>query len=335
MEEEAYESLPENHPWKNHMIAGAAAGMAEHLFPYPIDLIKTQQQCLKGCTQRGIIASCQMLANNNSNRGMSRASMRNFWRGSGVVAVGAAPAHALHFSSYELVKKKFSGSRHEAVGTNFIAPMFATVAHDLIMSPVDAVKQRMQVRHSTYASCRACVRHVAATEGFKAFYRSMPTVLIMSTPYNLCKFNVYERCQKLLNPRGEYNIAVHFASGIVSSALAAFITTPLDVCKTLLNTQRHSGDAHVRGLRQASITVYACGWRSFFRGAVARMLTHAPSGACCWVVYESLKLFFAAEDDDDESSSSEKQLQHSMVAPAVNIDVAGGGASSNVPSITQ
>jgi Mitochondrial carrier protein len=39
------------------------------------------------------------------------------------------------------------------------------------------------------------------------------------------------------NPDRSYNPLCHVVSGGVSGAVAAAVTTPLDVCKTLLNTQ--------------------------------------------------------------------------------------------------
>lgn len=48
---------------------------------------------------------------------------------------------------------------------------------------------------------------------------------------------MYELCQNMWNPDRGYNPAVHMASGAIAGGVAAAITTPLDVCKTLLNTQ--------------------------------------------------------------------------------------------------
>jgi solute carrier family 25 iron transporter 28/37 len=47
----------------------------------------------------------------------------------------------------------------------------------------------------------------------------------------------YGMCQKMMNPKKEYNPAVHFVAGVVAGAVGSALTMPLDVCKTLLNTQ--------------------------------------------------------------------------------------------------
>jgi len=47
----------------------------------------------------------------------------------------------------------------------------------------------------------------------------------------------YGACQKMMNPNREYNPYVHFVAGAVAGAVGSAVTMPLDVCKTLLNTQ--------------------------------------------------------------------------------------------------
>lgn len=44
--------------------------------------------------------------------------------------------------------------------------------------------------------------------------------------------------QTVTNPSRSYNPVAHMLSGAISGGVAAAITTPLDVCKTFLNTQQ-------------------------------------------------------------------------------------------------
>lgn len=82
-----------------------------------------------------------------------------------------------------------------------------------------------------------CAIKVYRAEGFSAFYRSYGTQLAMNVPFQCVHFIVYEAMQNATNPERAYNPMGHVVSGGVSGALAAAFTTPLDVCKTLLNTQ--------------------------------------------------------------------------------------------------
>lgn len=78
-------------------------------------------------------------------------------------------------------------------------------------------------------------------------------------------------------------------AGGAAGAAAAAVTTPLDVCKTLLNTQE-SGVGTTRGLVDAVRKVYrVAGVAGFFKGLQARVLYQMPATAVCWSTYEFFK----------------------------------------------
>lgn len=71
-----------------------------------------------------------------------------------------------------------------------------------------------------------------------------------------------------------------------SGSVAAAITTPIDVAKTLLNTQQHK----VIGMRAALRTVYRLsGKAGFFKGVIARTVFQFPGTGICWSTYELIK----------------------------------------------
>lgn len=149
------------------------------------------------------------------------------------------------------------------------------------------VKQRMQMFNSPYKSVVNCFIHVYKSEGLKAFYRSYTTQLTMNIPFQSIHFMVYEFAQTVTNKERIYNPAAHMVSGALAGAIAAAITTPLDVCKTLLNTQQV---AHANGMIEAVKSVYRIGgpW-AYFRGVHARVMYQMPSTAICWSTYEFFK----------------------------------------------
>ena len=82
---------------------------------------------------------------------------------------------------------------------------------------------------------------------------------------------------------------VHVVAGGAAGACAAAVTTPLDVCKTLLNTQE-IGLGSTRGLSDAVKKVYeVAGVKGFFKGLKARVLYQMPATAVCWSTYEFFK----------------------------------------------
>uniref|UniRef100_A0A8C7XQV3 Solute carrier family 25 member 28 n=1 Tax=Oryzias sinensis TaxID=183150 RepID=A0A8C7XQV3_9TELE len=169
----------------------------------------------------------------------------------------------------------------------------ATVLHDAIMNPAEgkhastlcslkAFKQikeesvlqtswnlqRLQMFNSPYRGVLDCMGALLRREGPASFYRSYTTQLTMNVPFQALHFMTYEYLQELLNPHRQYNPSSHVVSGALAGAVAAAATTPLDVCKTLLNTQEAAGGAV---------------------GAAARIIYQMPSTAISWSVYEFFK----------------------------------------------
>lgn len=67
--------------------------------------------------------------------------LKNLWRGIYSVILGAGPAHALHFATYEYCKEKFNHSlvNHQSnqVIASSAAGAIATFSHDALMTPFD------------------------------------------------------------------------------------------------------------------------------------------------------------------------------------------------------
>ena len=187
------------------MLAGATAGIAEHVAMFPVDTVKTRMQALghPGQQLRGATAGLgqQLRSVPRALRGiLRREGARGLYSGVGAVAAGAGPAHALYFASYEAAKEafvKFGGGESEGEGGGgesnggensaaatataaAAAGAVATLASDALMTPADVVKQRLQVAGSPYRGVVDCVRTVVATEGVGAFFRSLRTTVSRS-----------------------------------------------------------------------------------------------------------------------------------------------------------
>lgn len=290
-EEVDYEGLGDNVPLHINMIAGSLAGISEHAAMYPVDVIRTRMQVLSAtpaATYTGVIQAF--------NRISSLEGMRTLWRGVASVIMGAGPAHAVYFGTYETVKEATGGNRegHQFASTAF-AGASATVAADAFMNPFDVIKQRMQMHGSQHRTVLQCASTVYKQEGLRAFYVSYPTTLTMTVPFTAVQFSVYEWAKKVLNPSESYSPLTHVSAGAFSGAVAAAVTNPLDVAKTLLQTRGSSTDAQIRnasGMFEAFKIIHAReGIKGFARGLSPRVLTFMPSNALCWLSYEGFRFF--------------------------------------------
>lgn len=288
------ESLPEWAPRSAHLMAGALAGIAEHTLTYPLDMVKTRLQLLSSATSATGAASYTGLLNALHRIAfVETAGPRQFWRGVQSVILGAGPAHAVYFAAYEASKQAMgpadSSLVHAASGA------VATILADALMTPFDVAKQRLQLPGPAYAGLVDCFRRVLAREGLRAFYVSYPTTLLLNIPFHGIQFPVYEFASKHLrrDPNG-YRPVEHVMAGGLAGAVAAFLTTPLDVLKTTLQTKgEFAHHQHLRGMWDAgSHVLRSQGFGGLWRGAVPRCLTFMPSTGICWGVYEYFKRSF-------------------------------------------
>ena len=237
-----------------HMLSGAVAGTTEHLAMYPVDTIKTRMQA--STSRIEFVGLLEAIA--------TREGLRGFSRGATAVALSAGPAHAVYFATYERVKNMIVTARRggaqagpaaggagpwvsELLGYS-LAGAAATMAADAVATPLDVVKQRMQLPTTAYRNVFDCTAQILKKEGVAAFFRSYRTTVVMNVPYTLIHFPVYEFTKRFLEPgkRGEDSLLqamegeseggegtwTHMLAGGAAGGAAAAVTTPLDVVKT-------------------------------------------------------------------------------------------------------
>ena len=218
------------------MVAGSIAGMVEHMAMYPVDTVKTQMQALGSCPIKsvGVQQALQSILKSEGIVGL--------YRGIGAMGLGAGPAHAVYFSVYEICKKSFSGGDLNDSVAHAASGVCATMASDAVFTPMDVVKQRLQLSNSPYKGVWDCVKRVLSEEGFGAFYASYRTTVLMNAPFTAVHFATYEAVKKGLmeispESASDERLVVHATAGAAAGALAAAVTTPLDVVKTQLQCQ--------------------------------------------------------------------------------------------------
>lgn len=240
-------------------------------------------------------------------------------RGWSAMGLGAGPAHAVHFATYEAVKHRLGGNEPEQMGlfASVVGGACATVrglyycplcplwgwgfmiesgmggldqvTGDAVMVPHDTVKSRLQQEKTPYKNFLDCVSRTYRSEGIRAFFRSYGTTVIMNMPFTAINFASYESAKQVL--RSNFSVSdeegplIQAVAGGFSGCIASAVTTPLDVAKTRLQATRlYSGTAI--GLTLANIAQEE-GPGALLRGLRPRVLYHVPAGIICWVTYET------------------------------------------------
>lgn len=279
---------------QQHMLAGAAAGMTEHMVMFPLDTVKTRMQSYTGVRDfaaTGVLRAARSIARTEGAGAL--------WRGVGAVALSAGPAHALYFAAYEAVRASLEARRTPFAPA--VAGAAATVVMDGVMTPLDVVKQRMQLSaDARYPSVLACARAVYSSQGASAFFAGYRATLVMNIPFTAVYFSTYEAAKKLLlrrtdERRAQFSAGSHCLAGGLAGGAAAAATNPLDVVKTRLQTQGEVGARRYRGMMDAlnSIRIEE-GVPGLMRGIKARVLFHIPAAAVCWTTYEFCKHLMAS-----------------------------------------
>ncbi|KAF6146942.1 hypothetical protein GIB67_036661 [Kingdonia uniflora] len=278
-----------------YMIAGSVAGCVEHTAMFPVDTLKTRMQALVSFPAQASVGLRQALGSILKVEGP-----RGLYRGIGAMGLGAGPAHAVYFSVYEFCKEYFSNGDPNNSGAHAVSGVFATVASDAVFTPMDMVKQRLQLSNTPYKGVMDCVTTVFKEEGFKAFYASYRTTVVMNAPFTAVHFATYEASKKGLSEVSpdsvnDESLVVHATAGAAAGALAAALTTPLDVVKTQLQCQGVCGCDRFSSTSIRDVVrtiVRKDGYVGLIRGWKPRMLFHAPAAAICWSTYEAAKSFF-------------------------------------------
>ena len=210
--------------------------------------------------------------------------------------MGSAPGAALFFFSYESVKSglkrnrkvvdqpgtRVSGRWNEPV-EHMIAASAGEVAACAVRVPTEVVKQRAQAVQapSSLAALRSILdlrRSVGFVGLWREMYRGWNITLMREVPFTMIQFPLWEGMKEWRKTtRREPGISAGESGffGSVAGAVAAGVTTPLDVLKTrmMLARERQTFALLVSQLWTES------GPRAFFAGIVPRTAWISAGGA--------------------------------------------------------
>lgn len=255
------------------------------------------------------------------------AGIFRLWRGVQTMVIGCIPAHALYFSSYEAVKAYWKNQRpnQELVWYGgMMAGAVATVSHDMIMAPLDTVKQRLQLGHY-HGSVNVALRQMINKEGVIALYRSFPITLFANVPYGMIMVATNEalKQQWTTTTTSPPTLTTTLLASSMAGFVASACTTPLDRIKTSLQTQQLTPacwptppkecpqqarmslqrTVAVGGGKSSAVTqplvrngyeamtriLQQEGAIGLWRGMIPRVLSHTPAVAISWTTYETAK----------------------------------------------
>lgn len=232
-------------PFASALAAGALSGLTVDLLFFPIDTIKTRLQSAQGFWAAG--------------------GFSGVYRGLSSTAVGSAPGAAVFFTTYESMKPalmRWAPGIFGAEGTlgpagvHMVAASIAEVAACLIRVPTEVIKSRQQtMTYGKGTTTFQAFKKVFREAGIRGYYRGFGSTVGREIPFTCIQFPLYERLklemarsraqsQSMLRGDDAYqavsdqelirNLPTWQAglAGSIAGAIAAGLTTPLDVVKT-------------------------------------------------------------------------------------------------------
>eukprot|EP01064_Diplonema_japonicum_P028250 TRINITY_DN428_c1_g1_i11.p1 TRINITY_DN428_c1_g1~~TRINITY_DN428_c1_g1_i11.p1 ORF type:complete len:274 (+),score=34.97 TRINITY_DN428_c1_g1_i11:495-1316(+) len=203
-------SQPSEFSFWRSLVAGAVAGTAVDVILFPLDTVKTRIQSPQGFKGSG--------------------GFKGVYRGLGPVLIGSAPGAALFFSTYETGKHYLPADR--AALNHMGAACMGEIAACVVRVPTETIKQRLQA--GLYKSMGTAMVDVLKKEGPRGLYTGYPITVAREIPFALIQFPLWEALKTRFAYDSEGNKSNIVASlcGSTAGALAAAVTTPLDVAKT-------------------------------------------------------------------------------------------------------
>lgn len=115
----------------------------------------------------------------------------------------------------------------------------SSLFHDVVMTPTEVVKQRLQLMHSSgnMIHTKELIKQMYGREGIISFYRSFGVNYLMNVPFGSMIVFFNEKIKFLLGIKDNDSYFKYFICAGMAGALASIPTCPFDVIKTRLNTQ--------------------------------------------------------------------------------------------------
>ncbi|XP_028824266.1 mitochondrial S-adenosylmethionine carrier protein isoform X2 [Denticeps clupeoides] len=254
------------------LLAGGCAGMCVDLALFPLDTIKTRLQSQQGFQKAG--------------------GFRGIYAGVPSAAAGSFPSAAAFFVTYETSKTLFGDfmAAPMAPVSHMMAASLGEVVACLVRVPTEVVKQRTQASPSTntYRVLLSTLRE----EGLRGLYRGYGSTVLREIPFSLVQFPLWEYLKSLWSWREGRPVHSWQAAlcGAFAGAVAAFVTTPLDVAKTRIMLAK-AGSSVARGSLPS--VLYGV-WRSrgvsgLFAGSVPRITFISVGGFIFLGAYEKVR----------------------------------------------
>ncbi|KAF1347312.1 mitochondrial carrier [Lizonia empirigonia] len=231
------------------LIAGAIAAFTVDLLVYPLDTLKTRFQS----------PDYARLYTNSATGKPNPALFRGMYQGIGSVIIATLPSSGAFFTTYERTKSLFNDLNSSSSHPNGFLPTpvihaaassLAELVSCAILTPAEVIKQNAQMVSSDHSSSNATLQTLQKFRSNPlALWRGYASLAGRNLPFTAMQFPMFERLkQGIREYRDDKGLTrgTIVESGVITAvsagtagAIAAVITTPVDVLKTRIMLRDH------------------------------------------------------------------------------------------------
>ena len=224
------------------------------------------------------------------------------------------PSVGLYFGIYSFCKKRFAEldpdqELYPHRRTAYIA-LSAAIGNSIASAsrvPYEVVKQKLQTK--VYANVGEAIRDLSLKTLFPT--GGIASQMLRDIPYAIVTLLSYEHLKSKWKPRAESQFpdvpvrAWDLLVGGLAGGIGSYVTNPMDVIKTRLQTSSELYGGSIRSC--AAATLQEGGPKAFLRGSVPRLLHKVPANAFFFLFYEFFRSVLQVNDDAATKNANAKK----------------------------
>lgn len=259
-----------------------------HTMVVPLDLVKCRLQ-VDAAKYKNLFNGFRVTVQEEGMRGLGKGWAPTFY--------GYSMQGACKFGFYEFFKVVYSDMLGEEnsylwrTSLYLAASASAEFIADIALSPMEAVKVKIQTSPGFANTMRQAIPKMHAEEGMTAFFKSLVPLWCRQIPYTMMKFACFERTLELLykhvvpKPRAECTkgeqLVVTFAAGYIAGVFCAIVSHPADTVVSKLNQEKGSSAIDV---------LKKLGFMGMWKGLGPRIIMIGTLTAAQWFIYDFVKV---------------------------------------------
>jgi len=275
-------------------LAGAFTTLLADAVIHPIDCIKTLQQS-DLAWQLGLHSSMFRSASYL----FEASGLAGFYHGFFVYAFADAVGGACKFAVWETWKQKVMAQPQDGQLPSLshmlmllLGAGLAFLVASVFIVPGELLKQQLQMEY--FPGLMEAVRAIGSTSGISGFFVGYDTVCFRDVPYTMLELGFYEVFKMVANSNSNMgsdssasNAWKELAAASVTGAVAAVVTTPLDVIKTKVMVDTAYAGLNFYECFQSILDSH--GWAALFCGVEARIAWIVPFLCIYLPLYDAIK----------------------------------------------